>query len=398
MASVRKKSGSKFYFACFRGADQARMQVSTKEVCKKRAMKVAFALEEAAMQRASQSALLKNFNRISEDLYAKPMRVDTVRAFVDAVIAQRSGEISHASQKRYRQVADAFLTHLGPKADQPFRDVGYDSLVAFRNSVAERTTAANANTYMKCLRTFFTHGLAEQVITEDPTRRIKLLVEEKKPASEKRRPFTEDELVRLFQAAGETSAEWKWMIVIASLTGQRLGDIATMQWSNVTCSNEDHVIWQFVTGKTRREMVLPLPREHFEAMAAEVGRRKTGKDTFVFPTAAARVSLSGRTNALSNQFAKIMAKAGLQPKRDHKRHKDGRNRSRTTSQLGFHALRHTVTSTLSAAGEARAVVMDLVGHDSAEMSQVYTHTELKQKAEAQKKLLARIKPLARVIT
>jgi hypothetical protein len=38
--------------------------------------------------------------------------------------------------------------------------------------------------------------------------------------------------------------------------------------------------------------------------------------------------------------------------------------------------------------------MDLVGHDSPEMSGVYTHTELLQKVAAQAKLLAAIGPLA----
>lgn len=315
------------------------------------------------------------------------MRVDTVRVFMDAIIVQRSGEISPSSLRRYRQVVDALLVHLGSKADQPFRDIGYETLVEFRNSVAERTTASNANTYMKCLRTFFTHAMAEKVIAEDPTRRIKLLVEERKPASEKRRPFAEEELQRLFPAAAETSTEWKWMIAVGTLTGQRLGDVATMHWSNIAYAGSGFAVWAFESGKTRREMVLPLPSGYVEAMARELGGNGPGKDAFVFPSAAATVGKSGRTGTLSNQFTDIIARAGIQVDRDHKAHKAGRNRARVASRLGFHSLRHTVTSTLSAAGEARAVVMDLVGHDSPEMSHIYTHTELVQKAAAQEKLI-----------
>ena len=359
---------------------------------------MALALEEAARHRTSRAALLDAFNRICEDLYAAPLRVDTTRAFMNVLITQRSGEISKASQRRYRQVADAFLAYVGSKADQPFRDIDFQAIVAFRNSVAERTTAANANAYMKCLRTFFTHAIAEKILSEDPTRRLKPLVEEKKAASEKRRPFTEDELQRLFPAAAEASAEWMWMVVIGSLTGQRLGDVATMHWSNIEYSGDAFAVWRFVTGKTRRDMVLPLPRAHVERMVTELGGNGPGKDTYVFPNAAKSYRVSERSGALSNQFADIMAKAGIRMERDHKAHKEGRNQARATSLLGFHALRHTVTSTLSAAGEARAVVMDLVGHDSAEMSHVYTHTELLQKAAAQEKLLKRIKPLAAIVS
>ncbi len=56
-----------------------------------------------------------------------------------------------------------------------------------------------------------------------------------------------------------------------------------------------------------------------------------------------------------------------------------------------------LTSALSAGGEARALIMDFIGHDSPEMSQLYTHTELAQKALAQSKLITLIRPLGAIV-
>jgi integrase len=41
--------------------------------------------------------------------------------------------------------------------------------------------------------------------------------------------------------------------------------------------------------------------------------------------------------------------------------------------VSFHSLRHTAVTLLKDAGVPDAVVMELVGHDSAAMSRLYTH-------------------------
>lgn len=393
MASIRRKKGSKFYYACYRGPSGTRIQESTKETNRHRAIKAAIALEEASRLRSSRDTLFASYNRISEELYAAPIRVETTRAFIEATVTQRKGEISDASARRYRQVADSFLEHLGPAADAPFRDVSFQMIVEFRSAVAERTSNSNANSYIKCLRSFFTRALSDRVIVDDPTKRLRPLAKEKRAASEKRRPFTEIEIARLLAAAEETSAEWKWMIVIGSLTGNRLGDVATMHWSNLKAAGTEIVVWEFSTSKTGREMVLPIPKSIMDQVGADLGGRAPGANAPVFPEAYSVYHIAKRAGALSNQFSDIMARAGIQAPRDHKGHKMGRKHARAASKVGYHSLRHTVTSTLTSAGEARAVVMDLVGHDSAEMSQVYTHTELLQKSAAQQKLLSLIPAL-----
>lgn len=84
-----------------------------------------------------------------------------------------------------------------------------------------------------------------------------------------------------------------------------------------------------------------------------------------------------------------MASAGLvQSRGNHQKkvEKAGRSARRQLSDISFHALRHTATSLLKNAGVSDAVARDIVGHESAAISQNYTHIETGTKRDALDKL------------
>ena len=62
----------------------------------------------------------------------------------------------------------------------------------------------------------------------------------------------------------------------------------------------------------------------------------------------------------------------------------GREGKRQRNELSFHCLRHTAVTLLKEAGVPQAVTMELIGHDSPEISQHYTHVGI----EALKKAAA----------
>src|SRR4029077_18867457 len=94
-----------------------------------------------------------------------------------------------------------------------------------------------------------------------------------------------------------------------------------------------------------------------------------------------------RAGALSNQFTDILAAAGMVEARTHKADAGkGRATRRAVSEISFHSLRHTAVSLLKNAGVSDAVAQDLVGHESAEISRLYTHIEDRTKREAVNKL------------
>jgi integrase len=390
MASVRKRQRSPYYFACYRDQHGQKRQVSTRECNRNRALKWAIGLEEACHHAQSREALLVEFNRLCEDLFGQPLRVDTTRAFLKKVAQERTGEIAGSSSERYQQVVAEFLTFLGPKADAPLRDVQRSEIIAFRTAVAERTTASTANAYIKSLKGFFSRALEDHVVFSNVTKNLKHLAEEKASPERQRQPFSAEEISKLIAAAKSDPdfREWVWMIQVGALTGQRLGDIATMRWDALKAFSDGIVTWQFKSGKTKRPMSLPFPASIVSAMSAELGTGSTGKSSQVFPGAGACYGVKKRTNTLSNQFYRIMVKAGIVPPRDHKAHSKGRGATRRASTRGFHCLRHTTSSVLYAVGAPRPVVMDYVGHETGEISDGYSHAEMLQKIEAMERVVA----------
>ena len=107
---------------------------------------------------------------------------------------------------------------------------------------------------------------------------------------------------------------------------------------------------------------------------------------FVFPRAAARLVRCREEHGggLSNQFHDILASAGLVQRRSHQKATDGSGRAgrRRSSEISFHSLRHTATSLLKNAGVPQSVVMDIIGHESRAVSQIYTHVGETEKRQA----------------
>ena len=78
---------------------------------------------------------------------------------------------------------------------------------------------------------------------------------------------------------------------------------------------------------------------------------------------------------LSREFGELLARAGLREERTHERRMERTGQRRELNALSFHSLRHSATSIMKNAGVSAAVVMDIIGHDTAEMSAHYTKIE-----------------------
>ena len=163
-------------------------------------------------------------------------------------------------------------------------------------------------------------------------------------------------------------------------TGQRLGDVATLTWQNIDLQQGEI---RLVTRKTHKTKILPIAaplRRHIEALPSS-----DDPSAPVHPKAFSIViEQEGKTGHLSNQFADLLADAGLRKKKAHRKAKDSSKRKHVGAQpdLTFHCLRHTAVTMMKEAGIPSAVVMELIGHDSEQMSDVYTHVgvEAMQKA------------------
>lgn len=183
-----------------------------------------------------------------------------------------------------------------------------------------------------------------------------------------KRAFTLPELRTLIKVA---TPEWQSLILFGLYTGQRLGDIAVLTWENIDTA-EGEIRLQ--TAKTGRQQIIPIAAPLVRHLATLPVGDDPGQP--VHSRAYEVVMREGRVGTLSRQFYDIMTAAGLVPKRSHHTHEKGRAARRNVSAISFHALRHTATSLMKNAGISPAIVQEFIGHDSADVSRVYTHIEI----------------------
>jgi integrase len=123
--------------------------------------------------------------------------------------------------------------------------------------------------------------------------------------------------------------EWRGLVLAGWFTGQRLGDLVRLKWSNV-CSGSHLTIRQ---GKTGNQVQIPLHPE----LAEWLNRAsKSDLKSVVFPT----LSLKPIPE-LSRRFGSLISLAGID--RALIRERSG-GKSRSLSGLSFHSLRHSFNS------------------------------------------------------
>ena len=120
------------------------------------------------------------------------------------------------------------------------------------------------------------------------------------------------------------------MILFGLYTGQRLGDIARLTWANLDLPGQR---LRLTTQKTGKTLIIPMA----EPLARHVESLPVSDDTSspLHPRASAVLDAQGKTGGLSNQFADLLAQAGLRAGRHAKS-----GGPVAKSSLSFHSLRH----------------------------------------------------------
>lgn len=382
MASVKRRPRSKFWIACYRAADGTRRQRTTKTTNKTAALQIALAAEHASRQNATAAAARRMFEDVITRIGAEDPRTmaarETAAAFLARWVDRKRLELSEGTGDRYTQVAKDFSGFLGPAAEKPLAGLAAGVVARYRDQLAARYAPATANLYLKIVKSALADAAAEGTMDGNPAAGVKLLRGKAVGPAQPRRALAPAEVAAIL-AAVPFNDEWHGIILAGIYTGQRIGDIASMRREDVRGG-----WWRFTARKTGAAMAVPLAKP----LAAWLQKRKFTDENCVFPNAAARMAAAkGKTGTLSNQFQRILVRAGLAAKRDHAGAGKGRHARRDASGLSFHYLRHTATSRLKAAGAPESVAMALIGHESRQISRAYTHLPESILAEAIKKLV-----------
>jgi integrase len=361
MASVWRHPNSKFFTACFRTPDGRQRRVTTKETNRRRALKIAEAFETAARERRTLAHTRRVIERLHEEISHRKIDQESLRSFGEKWLDAKRLEIAPRTFAFYSAAIAKLLSFLGETADLSVSEVNKRDLIAFRNATAARTTARTSNHYLKVVRMLFLSARRDGILTENPAEFIEGVRE--RHNSQTRRAFTIDELRAVLAIC---DPEWKLMVLFGLYTGQRLGDVASLVWSNIDLERAE---LRLKTRKTGKQLFVPLALplvQHLESLPSSDNPRQP-----LHPRAFATLQKHGRTATLSNQFAELLADAGLRPHKGRQSTGKGRDATREQSSLSFHSLRRTATTLLHEAGVPVAVCQALIGHDSETIHELY---------------------------
>jgi integrase len=376
MASLHKdpRGKSPFWYCAFASKDGERHFRSTKTQDKREATQICNTWAKAAAVGAKLSpdkARQVIAQGVADILMAsgQTLPTATIRDWCKRWLDSKALEAEPRTHERYESSINRFLEFLGQKADDDLESLGVNDVLEFRDDVAKRLSPGSTNMDLKVLRACLYAAQRQELTEKNVASKVETL---KQRGEAKRRAFTLDELRKVLKQCDEAGDEWRGLVLMGLYTGQRLGDVASLTWSQIDLVNGRVSFLTSKTGK-RLEMALASPLlDHLSGLPSS----DNPKD-FVFPRAAE--TAAKHTGTISTQFYEnILLPAGLVPARP-KYHAaisgKGRDAKRHQSEISFHSLRHTFTTWLKSSGASNALAQMIVGHDSATVSATYTHLQ-----------------------
>jgi integrase len=200
-------------------------------------------------------------DRLHEELSAENVVRTSFHQYLNDWLKAKDAETARSTMTFYRGSLNKFVQFLGNRFDEPISEITKQDVVAFRNALIKQVSAKIANHDLKALKMMFKSARIDSVITEDPTEFVETVRRER--ASNIKRPFTLAELRSILDLASE---EWRSVILFGLYSGQRLGDVATLRWSNIDLVRDE---LRLSTRKTGKTMILPLAaslRKHIKSL------------------------------------------------------------------------------------------------------------------------------------
>lgn len=280
----------------------------------------------------------------------------TLAGLADAF--ERSPYRKDCSEKQlaiYLQQLGAFVKWTGDKSI-PFAAVNDRMAAKYATYLAQHFSGNTFNKHTNCLALVWKAVGRTEGIKDNPWADI----ERKRIDGHTRRVLTKDEIAKILEVA---TGETRDLILIGLHTGLRLGDAAHLRWENFV---GDAV--QVKTAKTGAYVQLPAT-----ALLRDLAAKKKSSG-YVLPETA---DLYDRDNsAVSRRVTTVFRSAGLETVAKS----DKWNRDRPDAT--FHSLRHTFVSRAIEAGIPVAIVKELVGHASEQMTTHYSHISAEAMAAA----------------
>jgi integrase len=368
MAAIHKRTRSKFWICQYRSADGRWLKVSTKLTDRQKAKMWCENLQHAqdVISRGSPSEvqLRHIISDTMERVTGRSLASPTVRQWFEQWLAGKTGATSEATIIRYRQAIRDLLDFLREKANARLESIDQADIIKFRDHLhAQGKTPATVNLAIgRIIAAAFRLAFAQGYIRRNPAAGVPHLADRDR---RRKQAFTLDQVRALVAAA---DGEWEGVVLCGFVTGMRLGDVVTLRWE---CVDFDAGVLHFRQSKTQssadEETIIGL---HEDLRAYLERLRVAERQGFIFPTLAAR-RIAG-SHGLSNEFSRIMQKAGITSPTIRERKGAGR----TVRALSFHSLRHSAASHVFSGKVVAESVKSLTGHGRGQAHKHYLHVDL----------------------
>ena len=181
MSSLRKdaKGRSPYWIACYSAADGRRLQKSTKQTDRKKALEIALTLERAE-KLAGQGTLTETRARallaeVLERTTGDSLPFHTVEGFLRDWLNGKEISKAKTTFRNYVQTVEGFIAHLGKRAKLSISSITPKDISTFRN--AEIASGKNPNSVrftVKNLRVPFNAARRQGIITTNPAEAVAL--------------------------------------------------------------------------------------------------------------------------------------------------------------------------------------------------------------------------------
>jgi integrase len=281
---------------------------STATVNRKQAQKIADEYEAAARRKRTALQVRRVITQLHQEITGDEVSQTSLRNFLNSWLGRKASETAHSTLAFYRNAANKFLAFLGDTADADLTEITREHITRFRNEEAKWFAPKTVSHEVKFLRMILRAARRDALVGDDSAEFVDTIQKGKATVP---RPFTIPELKAALSVADD---EWRSMVNFVLYTGQRLGDIATLTWQNIDLQQGEI---RLITRKTHKTLILPIAvplRRHIEALP-------TSDDPAapLHPSAFAIVTNQGKSGHLSNQFADLLAEAGLLKKKAHRK-------------------------------------------------------------------------------
>lgn len=282
----------------------------------------------------------------------------------------RKRTISERGYEDYRSMWNKFVAFV----NKNFPDVRYLSEIdkgiaekflcsEWEKGIAERTYNERITKFRSIFSALAEEaGLRKNVWSE---------VDKKREGHVSKRPFSKAQLKQIFMNA---RGDIRTLCMIGFYTGLRLGDAATLKWSEVDFDNMIVVRLPNKTKHLRKNVEIPLLGGLCDELKRVRAAQKNSSNEYVIPKIAEGY-LKAKGN-IATMVQNFFQKAGIETKVENERC------FRKSTIYGFHSFRHSFVSLCAANGIPMNVVMELVGHRSVMVHEIYQHASVEQKINA----------------